>query len=302
MKAKTNQRREQLANAHWQQWLDAGYNEQTIEWKNYQQREVFWKEYETLVAEAKASLGDFKISRAAAIHPAVPPLQTQAPASPPVKLSFAGNFSHSVQLPKPLRDNALDGFVKEFANQNAVIFFWGLVAYAIGVAILGGNIGNMSNFIWYALGWGGLAGTRYYLKHDELHSIFELNSQKIIKKGKLGSYTLPNDEVKKLEVIDGNLVLYVQDAYSSAGTFNSAMFIPKDIEHRDDIEQYLEALVKKNNRAVAAAKTKNKAQKHHKRQYKQKIKMQKLSNPHFKHQQQQQKNRRQHHQRMHRRK
>lgn len=306
MKAKTNHRREQLANAHWQQWLDAGYNEQAVEWKNYQQREVFWKEYEALVAEAKASLGDFKISRAAAIHPAVPPLQTQTPASAPVKLSFTGNFSHAVQLPVQARVLKFDDFLDGYRTRNATLFFWGLVAYAIGIIVFGGNIENGSNFLWYLLGWGGLAGTSYYLKLEDLQAVFELNSQKITKTSILGNNIVHNDEIKKMEVIDGNLVLYVQGSTSEPNDLNSALFIPKDIEHRDEIEQYLEALVIKNNRVVAA-KPKGKiiksrihknTQKRHKQQHKQKIKMQKLATPHFKHQQQQQKNRRQHHQRM----
>lgn len=297
MENKTKQRREQLANAQWQHWLDAGYNEEVIKWKNYQKREVFWAEYEALIQEAKTSLGDgFKISRAATIHPAIPPLQSPSPASPPVKLSFKGNFSHSLQLPQALREDALKSFFGDFGNQNAVVFFWGLVAYAIGVIILGGNVGNMSNFIWYALGWGGLAGVKYLLKYDEVKSVFEFSSDQITKKSILGNYTLQNDQIKKIEVVEGNIVIHIQDAYRSQGNLTSATVIPNEIEHRNEVEAYLHALVKKNNR------TKPTIPKASHKHAKQNIKMYNINSAQVQQQQQRQKNLRKHHQRMHRRK
>ncbi|EAY27650.1 hypothetical protein [Microscilla marina] len=305
MDIKTDKRREQIANACWQQWLDAGYNEQPKEWGSYQQREVFWKEYEALINEAKISLGQFKISPATVARP---PLKSPISASPPVKLSFKGDFSYSLQLPKPLRSDVLKNFTDTFANENAAWFFWGLLIYAIGVSIMGGNIANMSNFIWYLLGWGAVAGTKYGIKYNEVEAMYQVSPDKLGKKSLFGGYTLKNEEIQKVEMIDGNLVVYISNIDGDG--LSSAMFIPADIEHRDELEQYLLALVAKNHRLATQKKqnkliktrAKNASSKKAKKQRKQKMQMHTLANPHFKTQQQHRKGLQKHHQRMHRRK
>ncbi|WP_299458803.1 hypothetical protein [uncultured Microscilla sp.] len=305
MDTKTNKRREQIANACWQQWLDVGYQEQQANWKDYQQREVFWKEYETLINEARGSLGQFKISP---VKVAQPPLKSPAPANPPVKLSFKGDFNYSLQLPKQLRDNALKGFIDKFATDNSTLFFWGLVGYVIGLAIMGGNMANTINYVWYILGCSALVGTNYGIKYNEVTTAYEVSPEKLGKSSIFGGYVLKSEEIQKVEMIDGNLVVYISNIEGDG--LSRAMFIPADVEHLDELEQYLLALVAKNHRLATQKKqnkliktrAKNTPSKKAKKQRKQKMQMHKLANPHFKHQQQQHKGLQKYHQRMHRRK
>ena len=213
----------------------------------FQKMENFWKEYDTLLNEAKTALGTYKIAHAVqqtAVLPSPAKPTGKKPknpqkqvAKPPAVLSFKGNFSHTLQLPQNLQKQAIDTFKKEFVQRHIFAFVVGILPYVGVLSALELKIDWADSLLLYLGGWVAIAGIKLVAKKKKIQACYEVETDQITKRTSFGKRTIAYKDIEEAEVKTTDLVVRIKNPNS--GVLIPAMYISADIEHYKELKQHL---------------------------------------------------------------
>lgn len=271
MSKKPQHRREQMANACWQQWFDLGYVEQGANWEAFQEMEVFWKEYDALLGEAKTAAGEFKVVRFASQSPGKPEkvkknnnpgkkAASQTPQKQSVGLSFKGNFSHTLQIPQQVQKQAIGEFWKGFVPKHLWAFMLLFLPYVGITHALAIDWMSWSSFLLYMGSWAAIAGMKSVVKKKEIKARYQVETNQITKKTSFGKNTIVYKAIEEVEVSATQLVVKIKKNNNPDNALlMPGMYITTDIEHYKELKQHLQGIARNN--ALAKKKLARKANK-----------------------------------------